>query len=588
MISIVRKLSGILTPTEKKNASILLLLLLVSAVIELFGIAAVLPYVNLVLNPELLQENRWLILLTSTLGIEEENTALKIVGLICLALFTFGTLIKALSNYLILRFSHGRNHSIGVRLLKSYFELDFEDFSKKHSSEYLKVIITEITQVTSGILMPLLNLVAHGLVLLLITIFLMLIDPVAAILVLLTVPSSYLMTYWIIRKNLVSLGKSRDEANALRYSSLSEAVNGIRDLKLGSKQSIFIDRFSEASRNYVRSVYVSQSLVILPKYILELVIFGGMLLGILVLLRDPDALTIYMPLMAVYAFSGYRLLPSAQMVYSVFSNLKFSLPSLENVSSTSDLGFEQNDSSEETDTNINLKFEKSIALNNVTFGYKGSEDKVLKNLNLTIKKGEVIGIVGPTGSGKSTLIDLILGLLHPSDGDFLLDDATLSGNNIVNWQRQISYVPQAIYLLDDTFTNNIAFGVSEAQVDFERVLEVSKIAEIRNFIETYSTAGFDTIIGERGVRLSGGQRQRLGIARAIYAKSQLLVLDEATSALDSITEAKIIDGLMESFSDKTIIMIAHRVSTLSRCDRILEVKDGCVRWLSSQEIVALT
>ena len=588
MKSIVKKLFSILTKTEKKNGLVLLLILLVSAVIELFGIAAVLPYVNLVLNPELLQENRWLILLTSTLGIEEENTALKIVGLICLALFTFGTVMKALSNYLILRFSHKRNYSIGVRLLKNYFELDFEDFSKKHSSEYLKVIITEITQVTSGILMPLLNLVAHGLIIILISILLILIDPVVAILVFLTVPSAYLITYWIIRKTLLLLGKSRDEANALRYSSLSEAVNGIRDLKLGSKQSIFIDRFSEASRNYVRSVYVSQSIVILPKYILELVIFGGMLLGILVLLQDPNALSIYMPLIAVYAFSGYRLLPSAQMIYSIFSNLKFSLPALENISSVSDLGPEKNDTSKKNDKSINLKFEKSIALNNVTFSYKGSEDKVLTALNLTIKKGEVIGIVGPTGSGKSTLIDLILGLLQPSDGDFLIDDEKLSRSDIINWQRQISYVPQTIYLLDDTFTNNIAFGVPEAQVDFERVLEVSKIAEIRNFIETYSTAGFNSIIGERGVRLSGGQRQRLGIARALYSKSQLLVLDEATSALDSQTEAKIIDGLMESFSNKTIIMIAHRVSTLSRCDKILEVKDGCVRWLSNQEIVALT
>lgn len=588
MMFIVRKLLGILTPKEKKNASILLFVLLVSAVIELLGIAAVLPYVNLVLNPQLLQENRWLILLTSTLGIEEENTALKIVGLICLVLFSFGTLIKSLSNYLILRFSHRRMYAVGVRLLTQYFNLDFEDFSKKHSSEYLKVILTEVTQVTSGILMPLLNLVAHGLVILLITIFLVLIEPVAAILVLLTVPSSYLITYWIIRKKLESLGKSRDEANALRYSSLSEAVNGIRDLKLGSKHSIFIDRFSGASRDYARSVYVSQSIVILPKYILELVIFGGMLLGILVLLGDPSTLKIYMPLMAVYAFSGYRLLPSAQMVYATFSNLKFSLPSLENVSSISDLGVEQNTPSEEYDPNFKVKFEKSIALKNVAFGYKGAEDKIFKTLSLTIKKGEVIGIVGPTGSGKSTLIDLILGLLHPSDGDLMIDDTKLSGSNIVDWQRQISYVPQAIYLLDDTFTNNIAFGVSEAQVDFERVLEVSRIAKISNFIETYGTAGFDSIIGERGVRLSGGQRQRLGIARALYSKSHLLVLDEATSALDSTMEAKIIEGLMESFSDKTIIMIAHRVSTLNRCDKILEVKDGCVRWLSNQEIVALT
>ena len=588
MKKILEKLSSVLTPDEKRNARILILILVMSAAFELAGIVSVLPYVNLVLNPELLRESKSLVFLTQNLNIKDDQIALMVVGCLCLALFTLGTIFKILSNFLILKFSHTRNHAIAERLLASYFSLDFEEFTTRHTSDYLKVILTEVTQVTSAVLMPLLNLIAHGLVVVLITGFLVIINPLVAVMVLCTLPAAYLVTYWLIKDKLVQLGQTRDMANAERYASLSEAVNGIRDLKLGARHPEFLKRFSSSSLKYARAIYLSQSLVLLPKYILELLIFGGMLVGILVLLNDPQTLATYMPVVAVYAFSGYRLLPSAQILYGVFSNLKFSLPALDNVSSNKGLDKALAHVPRSNTDYSEVQFDERIDVEALSFKFKGSDELVLADVNFTINRGEVIGVVGPSGSGKSTLIDLLLGLLTPTQGSIYLDNIKLSSEKVEAWQRCISYVPQTIYLLDDSFTNNIAFGAPSSEVDFERVLGVSRIARIDEFIEASAENGFDTHIGERGVRLSGGQRQRLGIARALYATSQVLVLDEATSALDSATESEIIDSVLNTFAGNTIIMIAHRISTLKRCDKILEVKNGRVRWLTRSEISLLS
>lgn len=550
---------------------------------ELAGIASVLPYVNLVMNPAGLEKLSWFGPFKETLNLQSTDDILLYAGMLCLLLFVCGTSLKILTQYSILKYSYGRNYAISVRLLERYFKTDFEDFCSRHSSDYVKVILTEVTQVTSGILMPLLNLISHGLVVLLIVAFLAFTNPKAAVLVLGSLPVGYLVTYFLIRKKLVQLGVNRDEFNGLRYSSLSEAVNGIRDLKLGEKQGIFLSRFEQASRGFNESVAISQAIVQLPKFVLELIIFGGMLIGILVLLKDPQYLNDYLPLIAVYAFAGYRLLPSAQMLYSIFSNLKFSLPALENLFEdlrvASDLdSYYLSRKSEDSE----LTFEKAIEFVGVNFKYKLNDIATLRDINLSIPKGAIVGVVGKTGSGKSTFIDILLGLVKPTRGHVLVDGCELSDVNISGWHSKISYVPQSIYLVDGSVQDNVAFGVPYDEVDIEKVSAACKAAALADFIDVETPEGLSTQIGERGVRISGGQRQRLGIARALYNRGELIILDEATSALDSDTEAIVMRSILNAFKDQTVIMIAHRVSTLSSCDLILEIKDGAVAFIGAE------
>jgi ABC-type multidrug transport system fused ATPase/permease subunit len=350
--------------------------------------------------------------------------------------------------------------------------------------------------------------------------------------------------------------------NGLRYQTINEALGAIKELKVLGREQLFIDKYRDNAQLYARSETLCQLSPSIAKYVIEVVAFGSMLLIALYLIATHEGISEFMPLLALYALSGYRLMPAMQQVFSGYTLFKYHQSALEVLCKEMQLPCAQNALNAEP-----LSFADAFILDNISYRYPDSEKWALNNITMSIKQHSTIGIVGASGAGKTTLIDIILGLLIPQ-GKLMVDGVAINDNNVRAWQRNIGYVPQSIFLLDGTIASNIALGISENAVDMDAVIKASKLANLHDFITNELPQGYNTKIGERGVRLSGGQRQRIGIARALYHEPELLIFDEATSALDGITEKVIMEAIHSLANRKTIILIAHRLNTVKDCDTI--------------------
>ena len=364
----------------------------------------------------------------------------------------------------------------------------------------------------------------------------------------------------------------RLKANEERYTSISEAFGAYKELKVGNLEDSYIKRFTSPSKIYAKSQSASQILNQLPRYAIEAIAFGGMLLLTLYLMTKSGGVSFnnVLPIIALYVFAGYRLMPALQISYGAISNIRYTGPSLDAL--YNDFKKLQTDLPEQNQ--INLSLNNKITLKNIDYSYPNSSTRVLKNIQMDITACNTIGIAGSTGSGKTTLVDVILGLLEAQQGTLEVDSIIINKKNCRTWQRMIGYVPQHIYLTDNTIANNIAFGVDTHDINQEAVEKAAKIANINDFVVNELPLKYQTIVGERGVRLSGGQRQRIGIARALYNNPKLLIFDEATSALDNNTEEAVMDATHNLKKETTIILIAHRLTTMKKCDIIFLLEKG--------------
>jgi ABC-type multidrug transport system fused ATPase/permease subunit len=322
--------------------------------------------------------------------------------------------------------------------------------------------------------------------------------------------------------------------------------------------------------NDVKNEIISE----IPKYIMETIAIGGILCVIIVMVHGGSEMEEYLPVLTIYAFGAYRLLPSLQKIFRAVSNIKYHFKILDNLNK--DYNLLPKGSPLESDDAPRMQFEREIKLENIVFAYPNSNKDIIKNQNLVIKNNTSVALVGSTGCGKTTFIDIILGLLEAQSGTICVDGVKIDDANRKKWQKNLGYVPQSIYLTDDTIRNNIAFGIDPKKIDDRAVIQAAKIANIHDFVADELSEGYNTIIGERGIRLSGGQRQRIGIARAVYHDPSVLILDEATSALDSLTETAIMDAIKNLSHKKTIIMIAHRITTVKGCDVIYLMDKGII------------
>ena len=357
---------------------------------------------------------------------------------------------------------------------------------------------------------------------------------------------------------------------------MSEVFGNIKFLKLSSNEETYIRNFSIYASNYASNNTIAQVIAQFPRFILEFFLFGGIILFILYLLKlEKDFVTI-LPILSVYAFSSIRLIQASQSIYNSISQIKFYKSSISKI--YHDLNKDQIQTKFKTIENQKINFTKEINIKNLYFEYeKQNSSKTLKNLNLNIEVFSKVGIVGPTGCGKTTLVDLILGLLKPKTGSIKIDGIEIDDSNINSWQKNIGYVPQDIFLIDDTISANIALGVDKKDIDYALIEECSKIAKIHEYIVGNLPNKYETKVGDRGTKLSGGQKQRIGIARALYRRPKLFVLDEGTSALDNITENSIISSLKELEKKTTIIIIAHRLNTVKDCDIIFYMENGQIK-----------
>ncbi|GAB6058150.1 ABC transporter ATP-binding protein [Desulfonatronum parangueonense] len=568
-----KKILDLLTPKERRQGYMLLAMILVMAVLDTVGVASILPFMAVLGNPEVVQTNPWLSRVYQGLGYDDLESFLFFLGLVVFLALVLSISFKALTQYALLRFTNLRAHSLSCRLFRGYLRRPYVWFLGRHSADLGKSVLTEVSLVIKQVLVPMLQLIAHGTVAVFLTILLVAADPFLALVVAAVLGGAYLFTYVAIRGGMARIGQDRVNANRERFKAIQEALGGIKEVKIAGREESFFRRYVGPSHRFARHQANNQIAGQMPRYILEIMAFGGILLIALYLFRTHGSFNSILPLLALYAFAGYRLLPALQEVYKQSVNLRFGLPALDELHQDmrTVAGSEARKSPDFSEMTAPVK---SIALEGGWFTYPDSQSPVVKDLSMIIPARSTVGLVGSTGSGKTTLVDIILGLLEPHKGRLLVDDTPITPGNVRDWQSHLGYVPQHIFLADDTVAANIAFGVLNEEVDMAAVIRAAKIAELHEFVSKELPKGYDTVVGERGVRLSGGQRQRIGIARALYHDPEVLVFDEATSALDNLTEKAVMQAVTKLSKQKTIIMIAHRLSTVEKCDQIFLLEHG--------------
>lgn len=566
----IKKLLELLTPPERKRAYLLLGMILVMAMLDMLGVASIMPFMAILANPDLVETNAFLNAAYTQLAFTDSQKFLFALGMLVLLLLVVSLAFKALTTYALLRFTLMREYSIGKRLVEGYLHQPYSWFLSRHSADLGKTILSEVATVVANGAMPMMNLIAQGALAIALLALLILIDPKLAIIVGLTLATAYGLIFKGTQSLLTRLGTERVKANQGRFSAVSEAFGASKEVKFGGLEQAYIKRFAGPAQTYARHSSTAQVISQLPRFALEAIAFGGMLLVVLYLMAQSGSLASALPIIALYAFAGYRLMPALQQIYGAVTQLRFVGPALDALHADlmSLLPSHPNHSQDA----ITLK--QCITLNHVQYLYPNAPQPALKNLSLTIPAKSTVGLVGATGSGKTTTVDLILGLLEVHQGTLTVDGQAITEHNRGSWQRAIGYVPQQIYLADDTVAANIAFGIQAKDIDQAAVERAAKIANLHDFVTSELTQQYQTTVGERGVRLSGGQRQRIGIARALYHNPQVLILDEATSALDNLTEQAVMEAVHNLGNEITIILIAHRLSTVKACDTIFLLEKG--------------
>ena len=548
---------------------------MIMAFIEMLGLASILPFIGMLSNPDILNTNKYLgeiFNYAKNFGVDSENEFIFFLGTFVFTLLIISLIFKASTTYLQVRFNSMCQYNIGRRIIEGYLNKSYSWFLNRNSAELGKNILTEVSTVVGNGLSPLLNLVVQSIMSLTILTLLIIVDPKLALIIGLILCLAYLIVYKSLL-NIINLkSQERFNANQWRFTAVSEAFGAVKEIKLSGLEQTYIDRFSEPAKSLAKNQASLQVIGKLPRYAIEAIAFGGMLLIVLYLIAQSKNFTDAVPIIALYVFAGYRLMPSAQQIYISATQLRSIIPAL-------DALYKDIASLEKPVKKIGEKilFNKSINLRNINFNYPNNEKLALKKINLKIQSGTKVGIIGTTGSGKTTLIDLILGLLEPKDGKIEVDDKVINKNSLRSWQSLIGYVPQQIYLADDTIAANIAFGENPKNINLNDIETATKIANIHEFISKELPLKYQTKVGERGIRLSGGQIQRIGIARALYRKPQVLVLDEATSALDNITEKSVLDKLNNFGNNVTIIIITHRLTSIKNCDNIYIIDKGEIK-----------
>ena len=572
----LKKILYLLTPDERRSANFIILMIILMALLDMIGVASVLPFMAVLTNPELIETNKILNTMfkaSSVFSVENNQQFLFALGILVFLTLVFSLIFKAITIYSQVRFIQNREFTIGKRLVKLYLTQPYSWFLNRHSANLGKTILSEVSQVISSTLFPFMELIASGMVASTLIILLIITDPKLALIVGFSLGLSYFSIFFFTRNYLNRVGNERFKNNELRFTTVSEAFGAAKEVKVGGLEEIFIKRFSDSAQTYARNQASAMVINQIPRFILEAVAFGGIVLVILYLISKTGTFNSALPIISLYVYAGYRLMPALQKIYSASSILTFGGPSLDSLYDD----MKNLKSFNSNQDQVILSFEESITLKNIYYSYPNSLRTALRNVNMNIPAKTTVGLIGVTGSGKTTTVDIILGLLEAQKGTLEVDGTIVNQQNNRSWQRSIGYVPQHIYLSDDTIIANIAFGVEPKDINLEAIEKASKISNLHNFIIEELPKKYETTIGERGIRLSGGQRQRIGIARALYHNPKLLILDEATSALDSQTEKAVIDAVNNLSKSITIILIAHRLTTVKNCDKIYLFDKGEIK-----------
>lgn len=574
MLKVYRQCWQLLTSAERRRLIGLSILMIVTGIFEVSGVASVMPFLGAITQSD---SNMLTHELLADLNFDQRQQQI-VLGIAVVALMLLALASKALTQWFTARFVWGRNHSVGLRLLRNYLYLPYENLLARHSADFAKSLLSEVQISISQVLMPALQLLANAVVVVALLALLLVVEPRMAIAASVVLSGLYGLVYVGFRGYLTRIGQQRVRANEERFIQVQEAMGGIKELKTMDLASLYLSRYAPPSLEFAR--YQANNTIIgeLPSYVLQALIFGGVISFVLYLLVvEGNELTTVLPTLALFGFAAYRLMPALQRIYRASAQMRFGSASLQRLIEELE-DTEVNPTPAPAQAPVPLTLERSLDFDNISFTYPGADSAAFEQLSLHIPARSFNVLIGPSGAGKTTLVDITLGLLTPQQGRVCVDGEVLNTDNGRAWLQSIGYVPQQPFLIDDTIKANVILGSGAFDQElFIRVCTLTGLDKLTN-----ATEGYATRVGERGALLSGGQRQRLALARALYRQPSLLILDEATNALDEQAEAQVLNNLRGLTTDLTVLMITHRVQTLAPTDRILHLSEGSVT-ISTQE-----
>jgi ATP-binding cassette, subfamily B, bacterial PglK len=565
---------GLLNKEERSQLSKVSLLHVFSGLTDMVGVVSIFPFLSVAANPELLQSNTYLLELKSWVQFSD-NQFLILLGVLSLMALLLNQVIRLSSGW------YGQFVSLKIwrnlhnRMFRYYMNQSYSYHLQNPGNELLEKLQVQTNAAVAGVIQPYFLMISSMFSTFFTILLLIWIEPEMTSILLGTMSVFYLLVFKQIKSRLDYYGIISRKFSQKSFKLIDEAFSAIKEIKVRRNDQIYLDLFDPLAKQYCDANVKIQLFGALPKGMVEVIAFGGILVISILMISENDGFLLVAPILGLFAVALSRLLPAIHKIYHQFAIIRFYQPSLNAIQDDLIAALPLNDVSNPKLGQVEIFHPKQeIELKNLSFKFPGSSQKVLDSISLKVSVGSLIGIAGGSGAGKTTLVDLILGLFNPMSGEIIIDGKAISFPSPDGWHSCLGYVQQNGFIADGTIARNIAFGINENEVDLQRVREMARISQISEFIESELPQGYDTLVGERGVKLSGGQRQRLGIARALYFDPKVLILDEATSALDGITEEKVMKSLLKLNREKTIIMIAHRLTTLQECDTIFLLEKG--------------
>lgn len=566
-----RKILSLLDHKQQKKFYILIANLALLSIFEMLGAFALIPFISLASKSSISEAQPIIKKLYLRGGFQEFDVFLTYVGLITLVLVILSSLFKILSQWMKQKFTWDISHQIGTKLLQIYLKKPYKYYLKTNSSKIVSNLVVESSRVTTNALFPLVNIVVALVSMMIVLVILLSYNAKVTLLLSIIFSLLFGIIFFVVRPTLSRLSKLRMNLNVRRFKSLKEVIAGIKTFKINNSLDFFYSRYYKVSEN-LSQIQPKVSLIsVVPKNLTDILLFGAIISFILISIIYELDLKSHVTLLTIYAISGFKLLPLLNILFNSFVNMRHATESVDAI--YSDL-YENRDVIFERGTNDRHIFKEAISMNGLRFKYEGTSDYILDGLEMKIEKGDMIALLGATGSGKTTLIDALVGLLKCETGDFLIDDLLINQSNLLPWQNIFSYVTQDVYLFDDSLKSNILLDLEI--ITSEKLETIIEIVQLTDFVDNLAD-NLETEVGERGVKLSGGQKQRIGLARALVRNPEVLILDEATNALDVKTEKKFFKALKEAFPDITIIIITHRLSVIEDMDMIYYMSNGKIK-----------
>lgn len=577
-MELVRRIWSLFDGTQRRYAVGIFGLMLVGAAFEALGIGLVMPFISLVSDPTKIEEMPWAADALAAVDITTGSGIVIAAGLILLAVFVLKNAFIALMYYAQYRFVFSNQVRLSRRLFDAYMNSPYSFHLDRNSAQLLRNVNEEVRQTFSKILIPMMTLGVELSVVVVLTALLIYVEPVVAPIAILSFGLISAGFYRIIRSKTVYFGNQQIHHNGLMIQWVHQGLGGVKEAKVAGCEDYFVDRYTHSSQEYARALRFHRFVKEIPRNVIETFGLGGMILVVVLLVARGQDMTGILPVLGLFGAAAVRLLPSMTRIISALTGMRHFKPSVDAIFDDlelldgADAPATDSDSSPAFDTAEPVEFSRTVELSDISYRYPGADEVTLCDIDLAIERGQSVGFVGPSGAGKTTTVDILLGLLEPDDGQVLVDGRRID-DNLRSWQDRLGYIAQPVYLMDDSIRRNVAFGILDDNIDDDRVWRALEDARLAALIESLPD-GLDTSIGEGGVRISGGQRQRLGIARALYRQPELLVLDEATSSLDNTTEREINAAIQRLSGRMTLVIIAHRLSTVRHCDQLFLLSDG--------------